>query len=150
MYSHRSFLISAAAICAVLIGACGSSSPSSDQTGGGQGTTVTVTHTVTEPATVSQTITTQTAPGTTTTSTTTTATSTTSSTTGGSSVPTTTTGGSTECVAADLKPSFLGTNGSRRHDCGRFCAHQHQRLELHHLRLAWRAAAFEHCGSAAH
>jgi hypothetical protein len=115
MFSPRLFLGSAVLMCCCVIAACGSSSPTSDQSGGrGQVTTVTappqtVVETVTTPTQTTTTGTTTT--GTTTTGTTTTGTSTTS-TTGGSSIPPSASGGSTECVAADLKPSFLGTNGA--------------------------------------
>jgi hypothetical protein len=114
MFSPRLFLGSAAVMCCCVIGACGSSSPTSDQSGGGQVATVTapaktIVETVTTPTqtqTTTGAITTTTTTGTTTTGTSTTGT------TGGSSIPPSASGGSTECVAADLKPSFLGTNGA--------------------------------------
>jgi len=112
MFSPRLFLGSSVVMCCCLIAACGSSSPTSDQSGGGGQVT-----TVTAPAkTVVETVTTPTQTQTTTTGTTTTGTTTTGTTTtgttGGSSIPPSAGGGSTECVAADLKPSFLGTNGA--------------------------------------
>jgi Protein of unknown function (DUF4232) len=96
MFSPRLFLGSAVVVGACLIAGCGGSSAASDQTGGGS------TKTVTQPAkTVTVTTPTQTtASVTTTTGTTTTGTTTTAG------------GGSGECVAADLRPSFLGTNGA--------------------------------------
>jgi len=110
MLWHRLFLGPAALVCVCLIAACGSSSTTSDQTGGGGTKTVTrpgVTVTVTTPI---QTITSVTSP----TTTTGTGTGTTTGTNGtGTGATTTSTGaGSGECVAADLRPSFLGTNGA--------------------------------------
>jgi len=89
-----------------VIAACGAST-TSDQTGGGKTDTVTrpaVTVTVTNPQTVRSVTSPTTTNGTTRTGTTTT---------GKSTTGTSTTGGASgECVAADLKPSFLGTNGA--------------------------------------
>ena len=121
MLSRR--LISSAAVIAVacVVAACGSSATTSDQTGGGATETVTVTTTVpTVTTSPTATVTTPTATGTTTTGTTTTGTTTTGTTTTGTSTDTTTTAtsptntlaGLPECVAADLTPSFLGTNGA--------------------------------------
>jgi hypothetical protein len=110
MFSSRLFLGSAAVIAACLIAACGSSAPTSDQTAGGPTKTVTL-----PAATVTQTVMSVTSPTTTTTGTTTTGTTTTGTTTGTTTTGTTTSttgSGSGECVAADLKPSFLGTNGA--------------------------------------
>ncbi len=116
MFSPRLFSGSAVVICCSVIAACGSSSPTSDQSGGGQVATVTappktIVETITAPTQTQTTTTGTTTTGTTTSGTTTTGTSTTG-TTGGSSIPPSAGGGSTECVAADLKPSFLGTNGA--------------------------------------
>jgi hypothetical protein len=100
MFSSRLVLGSAALIGACLIAACGSSSPTSDQTAGGPTKTVTLpaaTVTVTTPQTIMSVTSPTTTTGTGTTGTTTT---------------TTSGAGSGECVAADLKPSFLGTNGA--------------------------------------
>jgi hypothetical protein len=96
MFSPRLLLGSAAVIGACAIAACGSSSTTSDRT----------TKTVTlPPRTVTVTTPIETGTSVTTPPTTTTGTATTST--------TTTTGtGSGECVAADLTPSFLGTNGA--------------------------------------
>ena len=100
MFSPRQYLGFAAVIGACLIAGCGGSSTSSDQTAvGGATKTVTVpgqTVTVTAPTETTTSVTTPTTTGTTTTGTTT----------------TTTGGGSGQCVAADLRPSFLGTNGA--------------------------------------
>jgi hypothetical protein len=112
MLSPRFFLGSAVVIGCCAIAACGGSSSTSDQAGGGSQV-----QTVTQPAkTIVETVTTPTqttasvtTPATTTTSTTSTNTT---STTGGSGVPTPPASGGNECVAADLKPSFLGTNGA--------------------------------------
>jgi Protein of unknown function (DUF4232) len=104
MFSSRWFIGFAAVVAACAVAACGSSSTTSDQTGGGATQTVTLPGT-----TVTQTVT-----GTLTTGTTTTGTTTTGTTATGTT-GTTTTGngnGSGECVAADLTPSFLGTNGA--------------------------------------
>lgn len=105
MFSPRLFLGSAVVICCCcVIAACGGSSTASDQTAGGQAKTVTLpqrTVTVTRPQQTASVTTPTTTTGTTTTGTTTTGTTT--STTGS---------GSGECVAADLQPSFLGTNGA--------------------------------------
>jgi hypothetical protein len=111
MLSHRLSLGPAALVCVCLIAACGSSSTTSDQTGGGATKTVTrpgVTVTVTTPI---QTIMSVTSP-TTTTGTGTTGTGTTTGTVTGATTTTTTGAASGECVAADLRPSFLGTNGA--------------------------------------
>jgi hypothetical protein len=103
MFSPRWFLGSAVVTGCCVIAACGSST-SSDQTGGGSARTVTrpaVTVTVTNPQTIMSVTspTTTTGTGPTTTATTTIGTTTTPS-------------GSGECVAADLRGSFLGTNGA--------------------------------------
>jgi hypothetical protein len=117
MFSPRLFLGCAVVVGCCVIAACGASSTTSDQTGGGRVKTVTrPAVTVTVPAST-QTIMTVTSPTTTTTGTTTGTTTTGTSTTGGAGIPTTgtttTTGsGSGACVAADLRPSFLGTNGA--------------------------------------
>jgi hypothetical protein len=106
MFSSRLFLGSAAVIGACVIAACGSSAPTSDQTAGGPSKTVTLpaaTVTVTTPQTTMSVTSPTTTTGTTTTGTTTTGTTTTG---------TTTVNASDDCVAADLKPSFLGTNGA--------------------------------------
>jgi Protein of unknown function (DUF4232) len=117
MLSRR--LILGAALIAVtcVVAACGTSATTSDQTGGG-GATTTVTVTTTVPTvttTPTATVTTPTTTGTTTTGatatdTTTTGTGTNPTTTATS--PTNTLDGLPECVAADLTPSFLGTNGA--------------------------------------
>jgi hypothetical protein len=103
MFSPRLSLGSAVVIGCCVIAACGAST-TSDQTGG-KAETVTrpaVTVTVTNPRTVTGVTSPTTTTGTTTTTTT-----------GTTTTGTTTTGGaSDECVAADLKPSFLGTNGA--------------------------------------
>ena len=101
MFLPRLFLGSAAVIAACVIAACGSSSTNPNRTASRP------TQTVTVPVTVTVTDPTQTA--TTTTGTTTTATGTTTT---GTTATSTTGPGSGECVAADLKPSFLGTNGA--------------------------------------
>ncbi|HTW13458.1 MAG TPA: DUF4232 domain-containing protein [Solirubrobacteraceae bacterium] len=87
------------------IAACGSSNNTSDQNTGGLTSTVTVTQTVTTPPP------TNTATQATTTATNTTATTTTT-TTGTGTGTTTAPDATAACVAADLTPSFLGTNGA--------------------------------------
>jgi hypothetical protein len=106
MFSRRWFLGSAAVIGACVIAACGSSSTTSNQTAGGPTKTVTLPQQTVTVTTPQQTTTSVTTP-TTTTGTTTTGTTTTGTTTTG-----TTGSGSGDCVAADLKASFLGTNGA--------------------------------------
>ncbi len=102
MISPRLLLVPAAVICVSVVAACGSASTSSDQTGGGPTKTVTVTlpQTTSTPVTSATGTSTTTLTGTTTTGTTTTGTT------------TTPTVSSDACVAADLTPSFLGTNGA--------------------------------------
>jgi hypothetical protein len=114
MFSHRLFVGSAILLGSCVIVACGASATTSNQTGGGAAKTITrPAVTVTVPAST-QTIMTVTAP---TTTTSTGATTTGTTTTGGSGITTTGTtttagGASMACVAADLTPSFLGTNGA--------------------------------------
>jgi hypothetical protein len=122
MFSRRLIFSAAVIAVACVVAACGTSATTSDQTGGG-GATTTVTVTTTVPTvttTPTATVTDPTTTGTTTTGTTTTGTTTTGATTTGTATNTTTTAtsptstlaGLPECVAADLTPSFLGTNGA--------------------------------------
>jgi len=107
MLSRRLIVACAALIAGGVIAACGASSTTSDRTGAGDfQSTVTVVQTVTAP----QTTTTTTATGTTSTAATTTTTTATGTTTTGTA--TNVLDGVPECVAADLTPSFLGTNGA--------------------------------------
>lgn len=90
------FLATAAVVGTLVVTACGGSSNTSDNTGGGA-RTLTVTQTVTTPAPTTPATTTTTAPLTPTTATKTT---------------TTAFAKGTACTAASLTPSFLGSNGA--------------------------------------
>jgi hypothetical protein len=107
-------LIVAGVVAAVCLGACGGSSSNAAQTqaaGTGTGTSGT------PPSTVTQTVTT---PGS---STATGTTSTTSTTTAGT--------GSTACAAAELTPSFLGSNGAAGHVLLGFALRNHGSTACH-------------------
>ena len=87
----------AAATCALLLSACGGSTNTSDQTGGGGGSPVTVTKTITQPASTPATTTTDTGPQTNTIAT---------------KTSTTPAAVSDRCTASELSPRYLGSNGA--------------------------------------
>jgi hypothetical protein len=110
MFSPRLVLGSAIVVGACVVAACGASSTTSDHTGGQPAKTVTIVETQTvglETAGSPPLTTPSSTPSTTTTTTTGTQTGTTTT-----ATTTTPVAGTAACVAADLRGSFLGTNGA--------------------------------------